>query len=174
MVTLYYGWFPEGTSGSRHLLEYAQEEWGEAWDLTHDNSGKPVIPDGPEISISHTKGAAAVAVSDRPLGVDIEQIHTVRPNLPKRVMSTQEYLWYQAEMESAEAFFTLWTLKESYYKYLGTGLAGFPNETLFYPENGAWHLFGSSLSFSVLHLGNHVLSLCSEDSEIRFIRWEEN
>ena len=174
MVTLYYGLFAKGTVGSRHLLENAQKDRGETWEIAHNTLGKPMIPGGPEISISHTNGAAAVAVSDRPVGVDIECIRAVRPNLPKRVMSPKELLWYHAQKEDTKAFFTLWTLKESYYKYLGIGLPGFPNGTSFYPENGIWRLEGSSLFFSVFQQDDCVMALCSEDQEIRLIRREEN
>jgi len=174
MVTLYYGCFPDGAAGSRRLLDRAAQERGARWTLTHDALGKPLIPGGPEISISHTKGAAALAVSDDPVGVDIEQIRSVRPNLPQRVMSPRELRWYQEEGERDEAFFTLWTLKESYYKYLGTGLPGFPNETEFHPEGGIWRLEGSPLRFSVYRADDLVLALCTLEREIRLIRWEES
>ena len=174
MVTLYYGYFSNGVTGSRYLIKSAETDREESWTLTRNAYGKPLISGGPEISISHTKGAAAVVVSSRPAGVDIERIRSVLPNLPKRVMSHKEYQWFDKEGKSEEAFFTLWTLKESYYKYLGTGLPGFPNQTNFYRECGTWHLEGSQLVFSVFRAKEYVIALCSEDHEIRIIQQEEN
>ena len=130
MVSLYIGLFASGKDGSRVLLEHACRDHNIDNILTHDSLGKPLLPGGVEVSISHAAGAAAVVISDRPVGVDIEQIRTVRKNLPSRVLSPEEYRAYQEAGESPELFFMFWTLKEAYYKYLGTGLPGFPNEYL--------------------------------------------
>ena len=84
MVSLYIGLFASGKDGSRVLLEHACRDHNIDNILTHDSLGKPLLPGGVEVSISHAAGAAAVVISDRPVGVDIEQIRTVRKNLPAR------------------------------------------------------------------------------------------
>ena len=63
-------------------------------------------------------------------------------------------------------FFTLWTLKESYYKYLGTGLRGFPNETEFWTQGGVWQLRGQEkLVFWLREEKNLLMALCSHEQE---------
>ncbi|MBQ9269746.1 MAG: 4'-phosphopantetheinyl transferase superfamily protein [Oscillospiraceae bacterium] len=174
MVSLYIGSFPSGKAGSRVLLDHACRDHNIGNMLTHDSLGKPILPDGPEVSISHTAGAAAVAVSARPVGVDIEQIRPVRKNLPVRVLSPEEYRFYQEAGEPPELFFTFWTLKEAYYKYLGTGLPGFPNETEFFPVNGRWTLKGSPLHFEVYQENLLICTLCCVDQEVRVIHLEKS
>ena len=169
MVSLYIGLFASGKDGSRVLLDHACRDHNIDNILTHDSLGKPLLPGGVEVSISHAAGAAAVVISDRPVGVDIEQIRTVRKNLPARVLSPEEYRAYQEAGESPELFFMFWTLKEAYYKYLGTGLPGFPNETEFVLENGRWTLKDSPLHFEVYQENLLICALCSEDQEARVI-----
>ena len=76
-------------------------------------SGKPFFPAFPEIhfSVSHTKTHVLCAVSDRPVGVDVETVRPVRRGVPTRVCA-------QEELEAFE-FFELWVLKESYIKLTG-------------------------------------------------------
>ena len=137
--------------------------------LEHDGRGRPFFPGGPGISLSHTAKAAAAAVSDSgPVGIDIEGIRPVRPGLARRVMSREELLWYQDRGERPEDFFRLWTLKESYYKYLGTGLPGFPNGTSFHLEGGLWRQGEEPLWFRTGEKDLLLLSVCGEAQEISF------
>lgn len=90
--------------------------------------GKPYFPDAPQaqFSLSHSGGYAALATSSLPVGVDIQEIR------PERVMAAVRFLTEpeQAQLtalpqeEEVQAFFRLWTLKESYGKMTGRGLLG--------------------------------------------------
>ena len=79
-------------------------------------------------------------------------------------------MWFEGRGQTKIDFFTLWTLKESYYKFLGTGLPGFPNGTVF-EKKGEWKLRDSGLYFKVLQENNLLLTVCSqEQDEIRIHR----
>lgn len=85
--------------------------------------GKPFFPDGRfEFSISHTRTIAALAVSDRPVGVDAETFRPVRPGVARRSMNAEELAWIAARPEENEALLTLWTCKEALVKRSGQGL----------------------------------------------------
>ena len=44
------------------------------WTWTYNGHGKPYLPSGPYFSISHCKAAIAVAVDEKPIGIDVESI----------------------------------------------------------------------------------------------------
>ena len=81
--------------------------------MERTGNGKPFFPGHPQVhfSISHTAGAAAVAVSDDPVGVDIQHIQTP----PRR-------LAYLTGLEEPEAFFRSWAQWEARAKRTGTGI----------------------------------------------------
>lgn len=41
-------------------------------DVSYDESGKPLLSDGKHISISHSHQRAAIGISDKPIGIDLE------------------------------------------------------------------------------------------------------
>ena len=73
--------------------------------------GKPYFPDFPAVhfNLSHSHGAAVCALSDAPVGIDIE---VLRP-APRRLSKGM----------SGEEFFRLWTAQEATVKYSGEGLS---------------------------------------------------
>lgn len=73
------------------------------------------------ISIAHSDKYVACAVSDVPVGIDIEKIRDVSPALCARVCVDEE-LEYIAKGDTATRFFEIWTGKEAYFKMLGTGI----------------------------------------------------
>lgn len=88
-------------------------------------TGKPYLPVYPyyEFSISHTRNAVAAAVSDKPVGVDVEKVRGVAGGLAKRVFSENEMAWLNETAEKKDRrFFDIWTKKEALVKYQGTGL----------------------------------------------------
>ena len=171
MVYLYVDRYEDSVQGSRRLLERALLEQGyHNASLSHDEQGKPFLKNGLEISISHTRDAAAVALSDSPVGVDLEYCRAVGTSVIRRVLSEEEQKWFRDRGARREDFLALWTLKESYYKYLGTGLPGFPNQTEFYQEDGVWHLRGSALRFFVWQKDLLTAALCCDEQEVE-VNW---
>lgn len=82
--------------------------------------------DGPRLSLTHSAGLLAVAVSRTPVGLDIELQRKPRPvtELLDLVASPQEqrYAATLSGHRQAAAFYRIWTLKEAYFKYRGSGL----------------------------------------------------
>ena len=90
--------------------------------------GRPVasqVPAGWRMSISHSQGLAACALSRQPLGVDLEPLQR-RPGWQKvtrRWFSEIEQAWL-LEHDDPRAFLQAWTFKEAWLKATGRGIAG--------------------------------------------------
>ncbi len=86
--------------------------------------GKPFFPTQPELyfSLSHSGGMALCALSDHPVGVDIELVRPRRASLPRFCLAPGELAWFHSHGGTWPAFYTLWTRKESLCKYTGRGL----------------------------------------------------
>lgn len=94
------------------------------------------------VSLSHSGDYAVCAVADRPVGVDIQKRETVRMGMLRHFFTQEEtqafLVRYGLNGEdarkgilpkmAADEFFRLWTVKESYMKLTGEGMAeGFAN-----------------------------------------------
>ena len=88
--------------------------------------GKPYLAKEPDIhfNLSHSGDWAVCAISSSPVGVDIQQCRSFKPNIADRFFHPDEvqYLSALPPAERETAFYTLWTLKESYVKADGRGL----------------------------------------------------
>ena len=90
--------------------------------------GKPYIDkEGVYFNISHSKGRVACAVSDTPVGIDIEKLteknDTDIKNFAKRYFVENEIALLEKENYSSLAFYKIWTGKEAYSKMLGSALS---------------------------------------------------
>lgn len=116
------------------LLALALERacgWSALPPMAYTSLGKPYFPDFPQVSfsISHTEGAVLVGLSGQPIGVDIERLRPMAPELLKRFGA-----------DTPETFFQSWVRREARAKRTGTpvelgresGLAH--GEQLWYPE----------------------------------------
>lgn len=77
--------------------------------------GKPRFAglEGRQFSLSHSGGLALCALSDYPVGVDVERVRPRREGLPQRVLGSVELAAFDGSWED---FYRLWTLKESWCK----------------------------------------------------------
>ena len=114
--------------GAEHLTERAQAydlleraarlHWG--WDrlpeLAREERGKPYFPGAPQyhFNLSHSGPFALCALSDRPVGVDIQVVRPAwSPKLVDRSCTPEERSWLAALGDRPEDFAALWACKES-------------------------------------------------------------
>ncbi len=89
-------------------------------------------------SLSHSEPYAVCAFFDKEIGIDIEKLSEVSESVIKRVTTEKEYalLTKLGGEPKKEQFIRLWTVKESYVKYLGKGLSLSPGKlTVDFGEN---------------------------------------
>ena len=111
----------------RLLLRALRLEYGidEAPVFIHDAYGKPILQGYPDIhfSLSHCHEAVACAVSDYPVGIDIETTEHFSIEVARQVMNDEEIKQIEASVKPDVAFTRLWTMKESLFKLTG-GVGG--------------------------------------------------
>lgn len=71
------------------------------------------------------------AVSNSPIGLDIEEIKPVDISVIKRVCNNDE-LKYALQDNSYKRFFEIWTFKEAYFKCIGTEITDFSSVNYFH------------------------------------------
>lgn len=89
--------------------------------FNYGENGKPYLENGPYFSISHCKAGIAVAIDDRPVGIDIEAIRHADVELIARTMNGEE----QRLIRTDRDFTRLWTQKEAVVKAQGVGIESF-------------------------------------------------
>lgn len=111
------------SAGAGYLLSRALKEAGFQENVVYGEHGKPYIQGFP-FNLSHSGTVAVLAVASGEVGVDVEKIASVKDKLIKRMCTEREcaYLYNLSEEARKEAFFRIWTAKESAAKYMGTGL----------------------------------------------------
>lgn len=106
------------------LLQKVLQEKGIDYRLVNTNRlGKPEVP-GIFFNLSHSENLVVCAVSDREVGCDIEKLREAPRKVSVRFFSPQERGLLASVSGAAfdDAFFRLWTMKESYVKMTGEGL----------------------------------------------------
>lgn len=89
-----------------------------------DKNGKPYLPYyyNIEFNLSHSEEYAVCALSDKPVGVDIEYCADINLDIASYFFGKEyEYIMEKPEQERIDAFYDLWVLKESYMKATGLG-----------------------------------------------------
>jgi 4'-phosphopantetheinyl transferase len=93
--------------------------------IERDENGKPYVSNFIELyfNLSHSHNLLICVISEKQVGIDVEFIkkYTVSDKLVA-FFSNIEWAYIQSFQNKAHPFYELWTLKESYLKYLGVGL----------------------------------------------------
>lgn len=102
-----------------HVDKMLESYLGKPVKVGRKHSGAPYLEDDPhEISISHKDDYLAVAVSDGPVGVDLEWLD----GRESYFRIARRYFGEQVQEGDVEGFFLGWTKREALGKYLGVGL----------------------------------------------------
>lgn len=110
--------------GAGLLLEYVLGCYGKSTsEITLGENGKPEM-EGIYFNLSHSHDIVICAVSDSPIGCDIERIKDAPLRIAERYFSKNECEQLDALPceEKSDLFYRLWTIKESYLKMTGEGL----------------------------------------------------
>lgn len=93
-------------------------------DIRYGEHGKPEV-EGIYFNISHSDDMVVCAVSEMPVGCDIEKVREERSSIAERFFTKNEvcYLNQCEENKRNQEFCRLWTIKESYMKMTGEGLS---------------------------------------------------
>ena len=120
----------------------------------YNDYGAPYIEGGPHFSISHCKRGIAVAVSENPIGIDIEAIRTFSPDLMRKTMNEDEQQRITSSATPDQEFIRLWTQKEALLKLQGTGIISDLHHVLDHTLDLSWT--------EISHLSHdYICTICS-------------
>lgn len=140
----YYAW---------KLLEYAlNRTFGykiEKLDFTKTEKGKWCC-DKCFFSISHSNSAVAVAVSKKPIGVDIEIIRPHKSEVITKVFTENELKEYSESEDKNRFLITAWSKKESIFKK--------ESETNFFPKKIETSMTETAVKYVILNGEEYVLT----------------
>ncbi len=164
-VLMKYGWIESGRKIANLKILY-------------NAYGKPYLQNDESFcfNLSHAGKWVAIAYGNFEVGIDIEQIQEKRYGIVEQFYGDKEKVYIQkadSVKEGNRRFTQIWTIKESYLKYLGIGLNKELNSFDFeikeqirlYNKRGEKQ---SQLSFfSKLFRDEYYLSICGIEKEIQ-------
>ena len=131
---------------------------------------KPYLPDYPYIhfNLSHSENMVVAVFADVEIGCDIEQIQKANILFAKRFFCLSEYnyvLSQPTQRLQCEAFYRLWTLKESFLKAVGAGLSvSLYDFEILIKEDGiisvSQFVDNAEYSFRELRFGDYCVAVC--------------
>lgn len=116
----------DGCSGEERIIASAGEYCRKnglappSKEIVKTAKGKPCFTAGPDFSVSHSGDYWVCAMSGTAVGIDLQQ-HTGCDcvKIAKRFFHPDEYSLVN---QNPESFWDIWTAKESFVKFLGTGI----------------------------------------------------
>ena len=126
-----------------------------------DSYGKPLLENNRDyrFNISHTHNMIAVAISNNPVGVDVEKIRESDHRIEKRFFAEHELKYiYKSQDNTNERFFEIWTKKEAYIKYTGKGLS-VPLYSFDVTDKSL------SVHFYTVRYGKYIINICHTQSQ---------
>ncbi len=114
--------------GAGVLLEEGLKELGtDDFSICYGEHKKPYLKDNDNLffNLSHSGDYCVCAFCESEIGIDIQKIKDAKDALIKKVCTQkeQDYLLSLNKEKRNIEFTRLWTVKESYVKYLGKGLS---------------------------------------------------
>ncbi len=107
--------------GAECLIRLALSNEGRTdFEYFYDSNGKPYIKGGLFINWSHSGKIAICAISNNPVGCDVEFIKSAKFNLAKKYFTKAENALLENDADTM--FYRIWTAKESFIKFTGLGL----------------------------------------------------
>ncbi len=149
--------------------------------FSYNEYGKPRLADKPDVhfNLSHAGHMVVCIVDSSPVGIDVEEIQPVEAAVAKTCCTPDEFKRFTAgqKADRLRYFYDLWTIKESYVKAIGKGLA-FPLTSFTVRKNQTGEITvspGGGWSFHQYDIeAGYVLSACAaHDNFPAAVRWAD-
>ena len=132
--------------------------------VSEDKFGKPTFEaaHGIHFNLSHGGERVMAAVSDRPVGCDVERIMPFNEGVARECLTDRELTWVKRAQPGSDrdrAFIRLWVRKEAYVKAVGRGLGIDLKSVSLLPEESPQGWSFRDFDFADGHLGC-VVSSC--------------
>ena len=90
----------------------------------YNEHGKPYLKNYPGwyFNFSHCRNAVCCVLSNEEIGIDIEEIGIYKESLAEYICNENELDLIRQSEHRADEFYKLWTMKESVFKMLGSGI----------------------------------------------------
>lgn len=137
----------------------SEDEWREG------DFGKPYLKDhkGAFFNISHSGQMVMCAIGAREVGADIQEMRPVKDTLAAYVLSDEERKAYMDSGRDEGLFYKIWTLKEAYLKFRGSGI-GELGSIAAYPKDGKIVTNAAGCGFSLIEeIDGFKAAVCSEE-----------
>lgn len=109
-------------------------------------------------NISHTRNRIVCAVYDDEIGIDIEKVRQYEKKIAQRFFSINELDYIESDIYNQDNhFFSIWTKKEAYIKWIGKGLK-IPLESFDVLEDPI------SSMVNTFQLNDYIISVCTRIS----------
>lgn len=110
-----------------YILKYKYAMSEEQIHIRVGSSGKPFLLNnqGLHYNVSHTKGAIIAIVALENVGIDIERVRKWNRRIVEKFFTENEQRYIlssESEYVRNTRFYEVWTKKEAFLKWLGTGL----------------------------------------------------
>lgn len=143
------------TLGRVLLKEVLKENNINDYLLLYNDFGKPYLKDNQVFfNLSHTGDFVVCALSNNEVGIDIEKIRPKNDLVIKKCFTESETTYALDD----STFTKVWTLKESYIKYLGTGLS--KNLSTFETIQDGFISSIDGIIFTSMKIEDYHLSIC--------------
>lgn len=123
MIRVYWEkWDKKNESWEPVLAGILKKDYGlDEITIERDRYGKPFLKQGDLFfNVSHSGDYLAAAVSEKPVGIDLERIRQVKEGMYRKVVRPEEQVLIGTDR--TRDFIRLWTLKESFVKAEGYGM----------------------------------------------------
>ena len=130
----------------------------------YEKYGKPFLENYQDISvnISHSGDGVICGISDKAVGVDIQEIIPYDKSIGEMILSESEKAYLSSSENPDLTFTELWALKESYVKMLGIGIDNDLKRISFNLEKDSFYEYGKYFEKRIID--NYVISYCSAES----------
>ena len=140
------------------LMEGLQKEYGitEKPVFDYSEKGKPSIKGHPDIhfSFSHSGKIALCALSNQPVGADVEALRNISPSLIRYTMNDDEQTLINTSQNPTMQFLFFWTRKEALLKLTGDGIRNDIKDVL--TEADKYHIETVTMGPYIYSIANYL------------------